>query len=163
MLNEAVAALMWHSITLEKEDLEKFKALKVIVRLGSGVDNVDVKAATELGSSQKNQHQQPFPGIAVCNTPGNCVEETADTTIGLILNMFRKTYWLARSTDSGSKRVQSVEQLKEAASGSSRIRGSTLAIIGLGRVGVAVACRAKAFGFNIVFYDPHLPEGMSTS
>lgn len=51
VLNEAVAALMWHSITLEKEDLEKFKALKIIVRLGSGVDNVDVKAATELGTT----------------------------------------------------------------------------------------------------------------
>uniref|UniRef100_A0A914C1E1 THAP-type domain-containing protein n=1 Tax=Acrobeloides nanus TaxID=290746 RepID=A0A914C1E1_9BILA len=146
VLNEAVAALMWHSITLEKEDLEKFKALKIIVRLGSGVDNVDIKAATELG-------------IAVCNTPGSCVEETADSTISLILNMFRKTYWLARTTETG-KRVQSVEQLREAATGSARIRGSTLAIIGLGRVGTAVAVRARAFGFNIIFYDPHLPEGV---
>lgn len=43
VLNEAVGALMWHTITLTKEDLEKFKALKVIVRIGSGIDNVDVK------------------------------------------------------------------------------------------------------------------------
>lgn len=49
MLNEAVAALMWHSITLEREDLEKFKALRVVVRIGTGTDNIDVKAATELG------------------------------------------------------------------------------------------------------------------
>lgn len=49
MLNEAVAALMWHSITLEREDLEKFKALRVVVRIGTGVDNIDVKAATDLG------------------------------------------------------------------------------------------------------------------
>lgn len=49
MLNEAVAALMWHSITLEREDLEKFKALRVVVRIGTGTDNIDVKAATDLG------------------------------------------------------------------------------------------------------------------
>lgn len=49
VLNEAVGALMWHTINLTKEDLEKFKALRVIVRIGSGVDNVDVKAAGELG------------------------------------------------------------------------------------------------------------------
>ncbi|KHN79846.1 C-terminal-binding protein 2 [Toxocara canis] len=48
VLNEAVAALMWHSITLEREDLEKFKALRVVVRIGTGIDNIDIKAATEL-------------------------------------------------------------------------------------------------------------------
>lgn len=52
VLNEAFAALMWHSITLEREDLEKFKALRVVVRIGTGVDNIDVKAATELGQLQ---------------------------------------------------------------------------------------------------------------
>lgn len=54
VLNEAVAALMWHSITLEREDLEKFKALKVVVRIGTGIDNIDVKAATDLGRSFSN-------------------------------------------------------------------------------------------------------------
>lgn len=49
VLNEAVGALMWHTINLTKEDLEKFKTLRIIVRIGSGVDNVDVKAAGELG------------------------------------------------------------------------------------------------------------------
>ena len=43
VLNEAVGALMWHTIHLTKEDLEKFKALKIIVRIGSGIDNVDSK------------------------------------------------------------------------------------------------------------------------
>lgn len=49
VLNEAVGALMWHTIILTKEDLEKFKTLRIIVRIGSGVDNIDVKAAGELG------------------------------------------------------------------------------------------------------------------
>lgn len=46
VLNEAVGALMWHTIILTKEDLEKFKALRIIVRIGSGVDNIDVKVST---------------------------------------------------------------------------------------------------------------------
>lgn len=54
VLNEAVGALMWHTIILTKEDLEKFKALRIIVRIGSGVDNIDVKAAGELGKSHSN-------------------------------------------------------------------------------------------------------------
>ncbi|VDN07785.1 unnamed protein product [Thelazia callipaeda] len=149
VLNEAVAALMWHSITLEREDLEKFKALRVVVRIGTGTDNIDVKAATDLG-------------IAVCNTPGDCVEEVADTTISLILNMYRKTFWLAKAISDG-KKVNGVEQLRELASGSTRIRDDTLGIIGLGRVGIAVALRAKAFGFKICFFDPHLPEGIDRS
>ena len=62
VLNEAVGALMWHTINLTKEDLEKFKNLRIVVRIGSGVDNIDVKAAGELG-------------IAVCNVPGYGVEE----------------------------------------------------------------------------------------
>ena len=45
VLNEAVGALMWHTITLTKEDLDKFKALRIIVRIGSGFDNIDVKVS----------------------------------------------------------------------------------------------------------------------
>jgi len=56
-----------------------------------------------------------------------------------------------------------VEQGKwdtEAAHGATRIRGRTLGIIGLGRIGTAVAMRAKPFGFDIIFYDPYLRDGM---
>ncbi len=49
MLNKAYGAMLYHHITLQREDLKKFKALRVIVRLGTGIDNVDVKAAGELG------------------------------------------------------------------------------------------------------------------
>lgn len=49
VLNEAIGALLYHHITLSRDDLKKFKALRVIVRLGTGIDNVDVKAAGDLG------------------------------------------------------------------------------------------------------------------
>ncbi|KAG5671857.1 hypothetical protein PVAND_002030 [Polypedilum vanderplanki] len=149
VLNEAVGALMWHTIILTKEDLEKFKALRIIVRIGSGVDNIDVKAAGELG-------------IAVCNVPGYGVEEVADTTLCLILNLYRRTYWLANMVREG-KKFTGPEQVRDAAQGCARIRGDTLGIVGLGRIGSAVALRAKAFGFNVSFYDPYLPDGIEKS
>lgn len=60
MLNEAVAALLYHTITLSRDDLEKFKGLRVIVRIGSGFDNVDVKAAAELGEESVAGRQIVF-------------------------------------------------------------------------------------------------------
>ena len=56
MLNEAVGALLYHTITLSRDDLDKFKGLRVIVRIGSGYDNVDIKAAAELGESRTDAH-----------------------------------------------------------------------------------------------------------
>ncbi|XP_076466236.1 C-terminal-binding protein-like isoform X2 [Babylonia areolata] len=149
VLNEAVGALMWHTITLTKEDLDKFKSLRVIIRIGSGFDNVDVKAAGEMG-------------IAVCNVPGYGVEEVADSALCLILNLYRRTFWLANMVREG-KKINGPEQLREAAQGSARIRGDTLGIVGLGRVGTAVAIRAKVFGFNVIFYDPYLADGIEKS
>ena len=119
VLNEAVGALMWHTIQLTKEDLEKFKSLRIVVRIGSGVDNIDVKAAGEMG-------------IAVCNVPGYGVEEVADSTMCLILNLYRRTFWLANMVKEG-KKITGPEQLKDAASGCARIRGDTLGIVGLGK------------------------------
>jgi C-terminal binding protein len=94
--------------------------------------------------------------------PGYGVEEVADSTICLILNLYRRTYWLANMVREG-KKVSGPEGLREAASGSARIRGDTLGIVGLGRVGSAVALRAKVFGFNVIFYDPYLPDGVEKS
>ena len=48
VLNEAVGALMWHTISLTKEDLEKFKQLRIVVRIGSGIDNIDHKVRTVI-------------------------------------------------------------------------------------------------------------------
>ncbi|XP_073402509.1 C-terminal-binding protein 2 isoform X1 [Dendrobates tinctorius] len=149
VLNEAVGAMMYHTITLTREDLEKFKSLRVIVRIGSGYDNIDIKAAGDLG-------------VAVCNIPSAAVEETADSTICHILNLYRRNTWLYQALREGT-RVHSVEQIREVASGAARVRGETLGLIGFGRVGQAVAVRAKVFGFNVIFYDPYLQDGTERS
>ncbi|KAM8939970.1 LOW QUALITY PROTEIN: C-terminal-binding protein 2-like [Pelodytes ibericus] len=146
VLSEAVVALMYHTISLSREDLEKFKALRIIIRIGSGYDNIDIKSAAELG-------------IAVCNVPSSSVEETADSTLCHIFNLCRRVTWLHQAMRE-LNRASSVEQIREVAGGAARIRGETLGIIGLGWVGQAVALRAKAFGFAVIFYDPYLADGV---
>jgi len=74
-----------------------------------------------------------FLGIAVCNVPGYGVEEVADSTMCLILNLYRRTYWLANMVREG-KKVTGPEALRDAATGSARIRGDTLGIVGLGKL-----------------------------
>lgn len=71
-------------------------------------------------------------GIAVCNIPSAAVEETADSTVCHILNLYRRNTWLYQALREGT-RVQSVEHIREVASGAARIRGETLGLIGFGR------------------------------
>uniref|UniRef100_A0AC35U713 2-Hacid_dh_C domain-containing protein n=1 Tax=Rhabditophanes sp. KR3021 TaxID=114890 RepID=A0AC35U713_9BILA len=146
VFNEAIAAMSWHNINLGREDLEKFKNLKLIVRIGSDLGNIDVNAASSLG-------------IAVCITGAECIEEVADSTLCSILNLYRKTYFLAKISADLNKSLP-LEGIKEAAAGTIRIRNSVLGLIGMGRVGMAVAVRAKAFGFRVVFFDPLIQSGI---
>lgn len=67
VLNEAVGALMYHTITLTREDLEKFKALRIIVRIGSGFDNIDTKSAGDLG--RRGPFSLPSPGVLGVTSP----------------------------------------------------------------------------------------------
>lgn len=72
-----------------------------------------------------------YLGIAVCNVPAASVEETADTSLCLILNLYRRVTWMHQALREGT-RASSVEQIREVAGGAARIRGETLGIIGLG-------------------------------
>nr|KAF6320554.1 hypothetical protein mPipKuh1_008551 [Pipistrellus kuhlii] len=136
VLNEAVGMLMYHIIPLTLEDLDKFKALQIIVRIGSGFD-INIKLAGDLG-------------IAVCNVPAASMEEMADSTMCHILNLYHRTTWLHHVLWEGT-RVQSIEKIQKVASGTARICGKTVGIIRLGCIGQAMALRAKVFGFNMLF------------
>lgn len=149
VLNEASAALLWNTMTLTRDDLLKFKALKLIVRIGSSIDNIDVEAAGELG-------------IAVSHVPGCCVDEMADSTLAMILNLYRGTTQLHLNVREGITPA-TPEQTAEACSKLRRIRGQTLGLIGFGRIGSAVAIRALSFGFNVIFYDPFIKDGIERS
>ena len=73
-----------------------------------------------------------YPGIAVCSVPTCDVEERADTTFSLILNLYRRTYWLATLLADGNQSIVGPDGLRQAAAGATRIRGDTLGIVGLG-------------------------------
>jgi len=109
--------------------------LKLIANFGAGVDNIDVKTALERG-------------VSVTNTPGVLTEDTADMTMALILAVPRRL-------------VEGVEQLQaDKFQGwapnwmlGHRIWGKRLGIVGMGRIGQAVARRAKAFGLQIHYHN----------
>ncbi len=125
-----------------REVIEAGKRLKIIGRAGVGVDNIDVQAATERG-------------IIVVNAPGGNTISAAEHTIGLLLAVARKIPQADRSVKEGKwerKKFMGVE-----------LRGKTVGIVGLGRVGYEVAKRLRAFDVNILAYDPYVSEERAKS
>ena len=117
--------------------IEAAKNLKIIGRAGVGVDNIDVQAAT--------QH-----GITVVNAPGGNSVSTAEHTLALILAMVRKIPQADRSVKEGKwERKKFVGR---------ELRGKTIGVVGLGKVGFEVAKRAKALEMNVLAYDPYISE-----
>jgi D-3-phosphoglycerate dehydrogenase len=110
---------------------------KVIARYGVGVDIVDVDAATAHG-------------ILVTNVRDYCTEEVADHAIALWLTLARKLWQYDRATHQGVWHWRSGRPVH-------RLRGRTMGIVSFGKIGQAIAARAKAFGVVIVAYDPYLP------
>lgn len=116
-------------------------SLKLIANFGNGVDHIDLKAARAAG-------------VIVTNTPGVLTEDTADMTMALILSVPRR---LAE----GEKLIRSGEWSgwSPAAMLGHRITGKRLGIIGMGRIGQAVARRAVGFGLTISYHNRHkLPD-----
>ncbi|EQB33062.1 2-hydroxyacid dehydrogenase [Sphingobium ummariense] len=111
--------------------------LQMIASFGSGVDHIDLAAARRKG-------------IIVTNTPGVLTEDTADMTMALILSVPRR---LAE----GEKLVRTGQWRGWSPSGmlGHRIGGKKLGIIGMGRIGRAVAARARAFGLTIAYHNRH--------
>jgi len=111
--------------------------LRLIANFGAGVNHVDLKAARARG-------------IIVTNTPGVLTEDTADMTMALIVSVPRR---LAE----GEKLVRSGQWKGWSPGGmlGHRIGGKALGIIGMGRIGQAVALRARAFGLSIHYHNRH--------
>jgi D-3-phosphoglycerate dehydrogenase / 2-oxoglutarate reductase len=115
--------------------MEHAPKLRVIGRAGVGVDNVDLEAATKRG-------------IVVMNTPGGNAVAVAEHTFALMLSMARFIP-RAHSTMTAGKWEKKTLQGTE-------LRGKTLGVVGLGRVGVEVSRRAQAFGMKVVAHDPYV-------
>lgn len=109
--------------------------LKMIAQFGAGVDNIDVKAAADRG-------------LVITNTPGVLTEDTADMTMALILAVPRRIVDGVRALQDGEFKGWSPTWML-----GRRIYGKRLGIIGMGRIGQAVARRAKAFGLQIHYHN----------
>jgi glyoxylate reductase len=109
--------------------------LKLIANFGNGVDHIDMEAAQARG-------------ITVTNTPGVLTEDTADMTLALIMAVSRRIIQGAEALQHGQFNGWSPTWML-----GSRLKGKKLGIIGMGRIGTAVARRAKAFGLDIHYHN----------
>ena len=134
-LSHYEGAVCRSGVNITAEALEGNKTLKAIVRAGVGTDNIDKASATRLG-------------IVVMNTPDGNTVSTAEHTMALLLGLSRNTAAAHASLANGKwdrKKFQGTQ-----------IAGKTLGVVGLGRIGIEVAKRAKAFGMEVIGYDPFL-------
>jgi C-terminal binding protein len=138
----AVDGLMIMRHAVSAEDIARFPRLRAIVRMGVGYDRIDRAAAAARD-------------ILVCNVPDYGTTEVADHAMALALSLRRGVVFYherMRARPPAPWDVVKNELIR-------RLGVQTFGIVGLGRIGTAVALRARAFGFRILFYDPYLPSG----
>ncbi|MFZ0865691.1 MAG: phosphoglycerate dehydrogenase [Candidatus Sulfotelmatobacter sp.] len=132
-LESADALIVRSAVQADAALLSHAKKLRVVGRAGVGVDNIDLDAATRQG-------------IAVMNTPGANAVAVAEQTLGMMLAMARHLCRADALMHAGRWEKKSLQ--------GTELRGKTLGIAGLGRIGMEVARRARAFGMEIVGHDP---------
>jgi D-3-phosphoglycerate dehydrogenase len=139
-LAQADALIVRSATRVTSELLEQSPSLRVVGRAGVGVDNIDVEAATRRG-------------VLVMNTPGGNAVSVAEHTIALLLS-------LARSVPQLNATLHAGRWEKSGAAGV-EVRGKTLGLVGLGRVGGEVARRARALEMKVIAHDPYISTGVA--
>jgi D-3-phosphoglycerate dehydrogenase len=139
-LESADALIVRSAVQADAKLLEHATKLRVIGRAGVGVDNIDLDAATHKG-------------IAVMNTPGANAVAVAEQTIGMMLAMARHLCRADSLMHAGKWEKKSLQ--------GTELRAKTLGIIGLGRIGMEVARRARAFGMDLVGHDPFVSAAIA--
>ena len=139
-VSDADALIVRSAVDVNAGVIEAAKKLRVVGRAGVGVDNIDADAATRRG-------------IVVMNTPGANAVAVAEHTFGLMLSLARFIPRADQTTRAGKWEKKSLQGRE--------LRGKTLGIIGLGRIGVEVARRAAAFAMEIIAYDPFVSASLA--
>ncbi len=139
-LKNADALVVRSAVQVDGALLEHAPKLRVVGRAGVGVDNVDLDAATRKG-------------IAVMNTPGGNAVAVAEQTIGMMLAMARHLCKADASMHAGKWEKKALQ--------GTELRAKTLGIVGLGRIGMEVARRARAFGMAVVAHDPFVSAAIA--
>ena len=133
-----VIAVQTVRILLTRKVLAQLKRCRCTIRAGAGYDSIDCQAATEYG-------------IMVCNAPTYCTDDVADHAIALMLGSVRHLARLDAATRRG-------EYARALARPTRRVKGTTLGIIGLGRIGSTVARRVKGWEMTVISYDPYVSQ-----
>ncbi|MDR3254356.1 MAG: phosphoglycerate dehydrogenase [Synergistaceae bacterium] len=131
------AIIMRSGTILDKAAIEAGVKLKVVARAGVGVDNVDIQEASRRG-------------IVVINTPTGNTLAAAEQTMALMLAIIRKIPQALISLKAG-------EWDRKRFTGR-QLNGKKVLVVGLGRIGLQVALRCKAFGMDVIGFDPYVPE-----
>lgn len=135
-------ALMTLRMAVPAEQIARFPRLKVVIRMGVGYDRVDRAACAARG-------------IKVCNIPDYGTQEVAEFAV-LLAMALRRGLLLYHDTQRGPDPAPwGVKQSPLVRRQEVQVFG----VLGLGRIGTAAALRAKAMGYRVVFFDPHLPNG----
>jgi lactate dehydrogenase-like 2-hydroxyacid dehydrogenase len=122
--------------------MRQFPKLEIISSFGVGYDNIDAKSAARLG-------------VIVTNTPGVLDDEVADTTLGLMLMTVRQLPQAERYLRAGLWTAKGAYPLTPS------LKGRVVGILGLGRIGKAIAKRVSAFGLDVVYHGRHPQEGVA--
>ncbi|WP_420238856.1 phosphoglycerate dehydrogenase [Telmatobacter bradus] len=139
-LADADALVVRSAVQVDAALLASAPKLRVIGRAGVGVDNIDAEAATKRG-------------IVVMNTPGGNAIAVAELTLGMMIGLARKIPAANSTMHAGLWEKKNLQ--------GSELRGKTLGILGLGRIGLEVAHRARVFGMEIVGCDPFVSAAVA--
>jgi D-3-phosphoglycerate dehydrogenase len=134
------ALLVRSNTKVTAEVIQAGKSLRVIGRAGTGVDNINLEAATNKG-------------IVVMNTPGGNSVSVAELAMGLMLAMARSVPQASASTKEGKWDKKSFTGVE--------LKDKTLGVVGFGKIGMEVAKRARSFQMNVVVYDPFVSDRLA--
>ena len=134
---DADALIVRSATKVSAELLDKAPKLRAVGRAGVGVDNIDLEAATKRG-------------VLVMTTPGGNAVSVAEHTFALLLSLARQVPRLDKAIHEG--------RWEKSSAAGTEVRGKTLGLIGLGRIGSEVAVRARAFDMRVLAYDPFISE-----
>jgi D-3-phosphoglycerate dehydrogenase len=139
-LESADGLIVRSAVQVDGPLLANARKLRVIGRAGVGVDNIDLEAATRQG-------------IAVMNTPGANAIAVAEHTVAMMLAMARHLCRADALMHAGRWEKKSLQ--------GTELRGKTLGVVGLGRIGMEVSRRARAFGMEVVAHDPFVSTAVA--
>lgn len=125
---------------LSPDLINSMENCRIIARYGIGVDTIPIDVATARG-------------IQVTNVPDYCIEEVADHSLALMLALTRGIVRGLDQTRAGGWDVKALRPIY-------RQRGRILGLVGFGRIARALAARAKALGYEVIAFDPHLPQSV---